>query len=404
MPQVGAREGAARVAAARGVEGRRVAREAGLLEHEGAVGGERLAVSRVPCRQHTVEEVDAAGDRLHQIGRLADAHQIAGLLARQQARRQLGELEHHGLGLPHRHAADRVAVEPDGDGLLDRAAAQVGVGAALDDAEQRLAAGAALPVRRLRAAGPAERQRERLLGRRGRRGVRQALVQRMDDVRAEGLLDLDHELRAQEMLRAVDRRSEPDALVGDPPELGETPHLEATGVGEDRPRPGHEPVQPAERLHQLLARPQEEVVGVGQDDLGPRLREVRRREALHGAAGADGHEGRGVDAAVHGLEPASTRGAVRPEQGELHAPPCSTQRRPAARRPSASSRATPAPVTRSAWRRRRSRSGSPRQSRGGTRRGSARGRRRPPRARAATTAAGGSSSGARRPRRTGARA
>ncbi len=76
------------------------------------------------------------------------------------------------------------------------AAAQVGVGAPLDDAEEALAAGSTAPVRRPRPPRPPERERERLLGCRGRGGVGEALVQGVDDVCAERLLDPDREFRA----------------------------------------------------------------------------------------------------------------------------------------------------------------------------------------------------------------
>ena len=46
---------------------------------------------------------------------------------------------------------------------------------------------------------------------------------------------------------AVDMRLEDDAALVELAQLGEAHHLEAAGIGEDRMRPVHEPVQAAER-------------------------------------------------------------------------------------------------------------------------------------------------------------
>ena len=79
-------------------------------------------------------------------------------------------------------------------------------------------------------------------------------------------------------VRAVDVRLEGDALVGDLAQLGEAHHLEAAGVGEDRPVPAHEAVQAAEPGDALGARPQHQMIGVGEDDVGAGgLRAGRRR-------------------------------------------------------------------------------------------------------------------------------
>ena len=51
------------------------------------------------------------------------------------------------------------------------------------------------------------------------------------------------------------------------PEVREAEDLEAAGIGQDRPVPAHEPMQPAEPGDPLVAGPQREVVGVGEDDL-----------------------------------------------------------------------------------------------------------------------------------------
>ena len=61
---------------------------------------------------------------------------------------------------------------------------------------------------------------------------------------------------------------EGDAVLVELAELRQRHHLEAAGVGQDRPRPVGEGVQAAERRHPLGARPQHQVIGVAEDDVG----------------------------------------------------------------------------------------------------------------------------------------
>ena len=58
------------------------------------------------------------------------------------------------------------------------------------------------------------------------------------------------------------------ALLGDLADLGQAHHLEAAGVGEDRPVPAHEAVQAAEPRDALGAGAQHQVIGVAEDDVG----------------------------------------------------------------------------------------------------------------------------------------
>ena len=83
--------------------------------------------------------------------------------------------------------------------------------------------------------------------------------------------------------------------------------LEAARVGQDRPVPGHEPVQAAEPLDPLVARPQVEVVRVGQDDRRADLDEVVGMERLDRRVRADRHELGRLDDAVGQRQPAEPR-------------------------------------------------------------------------------------------------
>ena len=142
-------------------------------------------------------------------------------------------------------------------------------------------------------------------------GVGRAVVEAHHDVRAEGLLDLDGPLGAQEMPRAVDVGLEVDPLLRDPPQGAQAEDLEPAAVGEDGPVPVHEPVKPPVLADQLVPRPQVEVVGVAQDDLGAGLLEPLRRHGLHGSLGPHGHEDGRAHLSVGGCHPPEAGPGVR---------------------------------------------------------------------------------------------
>ena len=98
--------------------------------------------------------------------------------------------------------------------------------------------------------------------------------------RPERLLDLDRPLGGQPLGRCRRGASEGHAVVVDLAEVGQAEDLEAAGVGQDRPVPAHEPVQPTQTGDALVAGSQGEVVGVGQDDLDAGRAEVSGRSAL----------------------------------------------------------------------------------------------------------------------------
>src|SRR2546427_7451249 len=90
--------------------------------------------------------------------------------------------------------------------------------------------------------------------------VGEAIIQNHHDVRAKRDLNINRELGAQEMRAAVEMRLEPDAVFTDIAQRTQAEDLKSAAVGEDRPVPSHEPVEPAQTRHRLLSGPQEEVV------------------------------------------------------------------------------------------------------------------------------------------------
>ena len=104
---------------------------------------------------------------------------------------------------------------------------------------------------------------------------------------------------------AVEVGLEGDAVFGDFAEVREAEDLETAGIGEDGPGPGHEAVQAAELTDEFVAGAEEEVVSVAEDDRGAQVfPKVALSEAFDGALSADGHEDRGGDIAVFGVQDA----------------------------------------------------------------------------------------------------
>ena len=153
---------------------------------------------------------------------------------------------------------------------------------------------------------------------------RRALVEDQRDVRAERGLDLHRGLRAHELRRAVEVGAEAHALLLDrrgsrparsPANCAARPlissatvavahreDLEAAGVGDDRPVPAHEPVQPAELLDQLVARREEQVERVAEHHVEAELGGLAHLERLDHGLGGQRHEGRRADLAVGELQ------------------------------------------------------------------------------------------------------
>src|ERR671915_267555 len=299
------------------VERRGVAREAGVAEVEAALPRQRRAGAPEPRRQHAVEHVDAAGDDLENAYRVADSHEVARPLARQERRRPRDRVEHHSAVLPHAQAAEGEAVERESGEILDGAAAKVRIGASLGDGEEELARS---PGSVELASGPRGRRR---------RGELEVVpgdvsgrtdVEAHGDVRAEAPLDVGGELGSEAGRTAIVDRTEGDAfLVRQLDRVAEGEDLETARVGEDGPVPPHEAVETAQGFDDLGTRPEIEVVRVAEEDRGAELAQAVRVEPLDGSLRADGHErGRGHDS-VGGCENAGARLAVGGGDLEVHA-------------------------------------------------------------------------------------
>ncbi len=136
-----------------------------------------------------------------------------------------------------------------------------------------------------------------------RGGILEALVENHADVASESELHVDSRLGREHMRRPVEVRLEQHPIFGNLPQGIQAEYLKATGVGQNRSRPLHELVQPAERPHRLVPRPKEEVIRVRQNDRRiDFIQQLLRRNALHRRLRPDRHKDRRRNDAVIGVD------------------------------------------------------------------------------------------------------
>jgi hypothetical protein len=229
------------------------------------------------------------------------------------------------MRLAHSEAADGVTGKIDIEKLTRAFAPQIGKGRALHDAElplgkiaivsglfEEIRARALCPLR-----GALERGLRFLAG----RGRFDALIEDHGDVRSERELNFRGFFRREEVLRAVQMRTEAHALIGHFSQFGKAENLVAAGVRKDSTRPGHELMKPAELADQSVAGAQVEMIGVGEDDFRAELFERFLRQGFDGSLRAHGHEEGSLDRAMRRGQAAAPRAGgvgLRYFKGKLH--------------------------------------------------------------------------------------
>ncbi len=235
-------------------------------------------------------------------------------------------LAHLLLLLPER-AAYRDAVHARARHVGGGLAAQVLVHAALHDPVEQLALGRVLAAPRHAAVEPSMGPLHRAGGVFALNVEGRALVERERDVRAERRLHLHRGLGAHEALPPVGIGAEAHALLLDREHhrlarvpaaldlLGHRPvahreHLVAAGVGDDRPPPAHELVQPAHLADQLVARLDEEVERVAEHHVVAELGHLARVQRLHGRRRRKRHERRSAHRPMRSVDHPGAGGAI----------------------------------------------------------------------------------------------
>ena len=139
MVQVGAAVAGTSRAGAGFVQRARIIHMAGVLDVDLTAVRPRLPGAAGAAWQHAIHHVNAAHHSAHNIIGFADAHQVAGFVLRQHARRVIQHAEHRLLPLAHRKAANGVAVKADLGQRFGRFLAQGLRHPALHDPKQRMA-------------------------------------------------------------------------------------------------------------------------------------------------------------------------------------------------------------------------------------------------------------------------
>jgi hypothetical protein len=103
-------------------------------------------------------------------------------------------------------------------------------------------------------------------------------------------------------------RPEQNTLLGYFAKVAQTEDLETTGVGQNRSRPIHEPVQPAQPTNRLVTRPKKQVIGIGKDNARIQfVDQLLLPDRLDSGLGTHRHEDRRLDRAMGCMEQAGAR-------------------------------------------------------------------------------------------------
>ncbi len=128
------------------------------------------------------------------------------------------------------------------------------------------------------------------------------------------------------MHRAVNVRAELHAFVCGAPKRLEREDLVTAAIGQNRLLPADEAVEPSKALDDSNPGTQVEMVGVAQKDLGTEFLNAAMVQCLNCSLGCNGHEGRGFNHAVGGLQQPYACSAIRSSCHNLERPHCSTYR------------------------------------------------------------------------------
>ena len=214
---------------------------------------------------------------------------------------------HQGLRLAHAEATDTVAGEVHRQQLFGAAFAQIIKQAALNNTEQRLVLSGMCSLAACRPTGGFFQRGHHLLS--GRR-VRRTNIKSHGNIGTQILFNLHHLLRREEMLGAINVRTENYAVLANIPQFGQAEHLKTAAVGQNRLIPVHKFVQTAGLSHQLMARAHIKMIRIAQNNLRAHLIQFLGCHTFYGCLCANGHKNRCLNFAVCGFQLAQTSLAV----------------------------------------------------------------------------------------------
>lgn len=149
--------------------------------------------------------------------------------------------------------------------------------------------------------------------------IRDAFIERHDDIRPQPTLDFDHLFGREIMIGTIDMRLKPDAVIGDFGLAVMGKHLIPAGIGQERFRPGCECMDSSHSLDHIDAGPEIEMVGIDKKYLRPDGLKVVARECLDHPLCPDRHEKRRLDGSMRRGQPSAPGGAVGMKQFEFEA-------------------------------------------------------------------------------------
>src|SRR6266566_6729013 len=135
--------------------------KARIAQPQRAGGGEGVGIAAVARGEDAVEHIDSSGDGGDDVAGIADAHEVAGFIFREQWGGVLEDLQHGVEGFADGQAADGVAGEIELKQFMGAALAEIEMGAALDDSEEGLVGSSCVSF--FAFGGPAERALDGLL-------------------------------------------------------------------------------------------------------------------------------------------------------------------------------------------------------------------------------------------------
>ena len=120
--------------------------------------------------------------------------------------------------------------------------------------------------------------------------IGRTFIQAHHDITVQAGLDGHSAFRFQAMAGTIDMGLKGNAIFIHFAELGQGKNLETAAVCEDWATPATELVQPAERLHDSVARAQCQMIGVAQDHGGARRFQLSDLHTLDRAQRSDRHK------------------------------------------------------------------------------------------------------------------
>ena len=274
------------------IDGALVVDVAGVLDEHAALGGVEAGVAGSARGKNAIHHIDAESDVVGDLFGAADAHEVARPVGRKKGGYFSGHFTSDVVRFADSEAADGVTGKIESEKLVSAFAAQVGECGPLHDAELPLRQAAILMsmLRKIVASTlrPGGGALESGFGDGAWSGRFDAFIEDHGNVRAQCELYLSGLFRSEEMLRAVEMRTEAYAVVGDFAQIREAEDLVTAGIGEDGAAPGHERMQAAEFANESMTGTQIKMVGVGENDFGAEGFEGFLGEGFDGGGSADG--------------------------------------------------------------------------------------------------------------------